>query len=97
MTFHPSTGSGCFRDGEGGGDAQAEAADSQDSDFAETLYQRISSSSDGMSAAEMTAAFPDVSRPSLYRALDKLVKSKRLSRTGKPRTAEVRYRATEKR
>jgi hypothetical protein len=46
-----------------------------------------------MAVSEISAAFPDANPPTLYRAFDKLVKAKRLTRTGKPRTPDVRYHA----
>jgi hypothetical protein len=64
----------------------------RDADLAEALYQKITSAPEGVSVADMTAAFPDVTRPRLYRAFNELVKTRRVTRTGKPRTPEVRYR-----
>ena len=63
-----------------------------ETDFVEVLYKRIESPHDGLLIGEIFAAFPEVSKPRLYRALDKLVTTKRISRTGKPRTPEVRYK-----
>jgi len=64
-----------------------------ENDFADTLYARIAAAPDGMTIGELFAAFPDVTKPRLYRTFDKLVAAHRLSRTGKPRTPDVRYRA----
>ena len=68
------------------------AEDAPETDFQDVLYQRIASAPDGLMIGEIFAAFPEVSKPRLYRAFDKLVKAHRLTRTGKPRTPEVRYR-----
>src|SRR5262249_5284654 len=59
--------------------------------FEDTVYQKVASVPDGMAVGEITAAFPGTSTATLYRAFDKLVKTNRLVRTGKPRTPEVRY------
>lgn len=67
--------------------------DAQDSGFSDEVYRHVAAASDGASMAELTVAFPDSSRPRLYRALDRLMQAKRLTRTGKPRTPDVRYRA----
>ncbi len=69
------------------------ASSAPEEDFAETLYQRIAAAPQGLAIGELFAAFSDDSKPRLYRALDKLVKSNRLTRTGKPRTPDVRYKA----
>jgi len=45
---------------------------------------------------EILAAMPDTNKPRLYRAFDQLTKAKRLTRTDKPRTVDVRYRAIAK-
>ena len=55
------------------------------------VYQRIQRAPQGMAIGELFAAFPEDSKPRLYRALDKLLKAGRLTRTGRPRTPEVRY------
>ncbi len=60
--------------------------------FDDLVYRKISAASDGMAVNEIFSAFPDASPPTLYRAFDRLVKANRLTRTGKPRTPEVRYR-----
>jgi hypothetical protein len=70
--------------------------DSQESDFTEVLYKRIADSPNGMSVVEILSAFPNINKPRLYRAFDQLIKANRLTRTGKPRTADVRYRAVNK-
>ena len=70
--------------------------DGQENDYTETLYKRIAASPSGMSVAEILVAFPDTNKPRMYRAFDQLMKTKRLTRTGKPRTVEVRYRAVDK-
>jgi hypothetical protein len=75
-------------------DNKEESSEEADADFVDVLCQRIATSPNGASIADMTTAFPDTSRPTLFRALDKLVKAKRVTRTGKPRTPEVRYRAS---
>jgi hypothetical protein len=67
--------------------------DSQENDFTEALYHRIAAAPNGMSVAEILAARPDTNKPRLYRAFDQLMKAKRLTRTGKPRTPDVRYRS----
>ena len=46
-----------------------------------------------MSVAEILVAMPDTNKPRLYRTFEQLMKAKRITRTGKPRTAEVRYHA----
>ncbi len=68
----------------------------QEIDFVEVVYKRIASAPDGLLIGELFAAFQEVSKPRLYRALDKLVTAHRLTRTGKPRTPEVRYRPSAK-
>ena len=80
------------------GEVKAGAPDSgpPETDFQEVLFQRIASAPEGMMIGEIFAAFSDVSKPRLYRAFEKLVNARRLTRTGKPRTPEVRYRATAK-
>ena len=74
-------------------DDEEPSADQADADFVEVLCQRIATSNKGASVANMTTAFPDKSRGAIYRALDQLMKAKRVTRTGKPRTPDVRYRA----
>lgn len=76
------------------GQSSGQGDSAQESDFAEVVYQRIAAAPQGMSVAEILVAFPDANKPRLYRAFDKLVKARRLTRTGKPRTPEVRYRRT---
>jgi hypothetical protein len=61
------------------------------SDLSDAVYKHIASRPDGMSVVDIQSAFPEVSRPRLYRAFDELMQAKRLTRTGKPRTPEVRY------
>lgn len=71
-------------------DEADESADGEPA-FEESVYRRVAAAPEGMLVGEIIGAFPDVSRPTLYRAFDKLVKARRLTRTGKPRTPEVRY------
>lgn len=68
--------------------------DSEFEQFAETVYQRIAAYPNGMTVAEILAALPGTNKPRLYRAFDYLMKARRLIRTGKPRTPDVRYKAT---
>src|SRR5258706_8065614 len=62
-------------------------------DFSEALFQRVASNPDGMSVTDIQAAFPEISKPRLYRTFDDLMAAKRLKRTGRPRTPDVRYHA----
>ena len=62
-------------------------------ELADAVCKHIASKPEGMSALEIQAAFPQVSKPRLYRAFDELLQTKRILRTGKPRTPEVRYKA----
>jgi hypothetical protein len=72
--------------------SEGEAA-SEDVDFVEVVYQRVASASDGLTAGDLQDAFPDTPRIRLYRTLHKLVASRRLARSGAPRTTAVKYRA----
>src|SRR5262249_44394184 len=65
-------------------------------DLTEALYVKIAEQPNGMTPAEITAAFPDKSKPSLYREVHKLIKGNRMIRVGRPRTADVRYNAVSK-
>ncbi len=65
-------------------------------ELSEVVYEHIATKTDGMSVTEIQAAFPDVSKPRLYRAFEELMQTKRLTRTGKPRTPDVRYSAIQK-
>ncbi len=67
--------------------------DAQDRDFPEQLRRRVQAAPDGMSVPEILTAFPEVNKPRLYRAITELMNEKRLTRTGKPRTPDVRYKA----
>ena len=71
--------------------------DSQENAFTEALYKQIAVSPDGMTTAEILAALPDTNKPRLYRAFDQLMKAKRIIRTGRPRTPDVRYHAAKQR
>jgi hypothetical protein len=66
--------------------------DAEEPKLSETLLAKIKSGSDGMTIGEIFAAYPEVTKPRLYRALDKLLKAESVVRTGKPRTPDVRYR-----
>ena len=77
------------------GQADEEEAEAEPA-LEDSLCQRIAAAPDGMTVGEITAAFPDASRTTLYRLFDKLVKAHRLTRTGKPRTPDVRYRVVDK-
>ena len=70
------------------------SGEGQGSDISDAIYKRIAVVKDGMSAADIVVAFPEISKPGLYRELDKLIKANRLTRTGKPRTPDVRYKAS---
>lgn len=75
-------------------DDKEDSSEDADADFIDVLCQRIATSPYGASITDMTTAFPDTSRPTIFRALDKLVKAKRITRIGKSRTSEVRYKAS---
>ena len=62
--------------------------------FDDLVYKKVAASANGLAVNEIIAAFPDTSPPTLYRAFDRLVKANRLTRTGKPRTPDVRYHAS---
>jgi hypothetical protein len=57
------------------------------------IFALVAKSPNGAAVGEIVTAFPEATTGTLYRTFDKLVKSNRLLRTGKPRTAEVRYSA----
>ena len=60
-------------------------------DLETEVHTRIAAQPEGMKIGEIVAAFSKVSRPTLYRVLNNLTETHRLTRTGKPRTPDVRY------